>query len=1046
MDNTRSIVIRPHHAADSPELTMRKRGKDSQRHELWSEYKRLRRNHPTCVTLASAVGIGMLLLILPLLLRRRFTVEDGRQPMEDIEATEMVVKRSIPPIRRPWREEDMGPPVLAVIIPVPTPLEPLPLQLLDAMLAPSPRLTRGILFRRMDIITVFPTEVEVQDARRVFEKRYEKIDGMLPIRTVSATVDRRDSTLVQLMNYGAHRVVKDVTHLLFLSHRGVFYHDSFGNFISNLSTGFLKEVPSTPHSRISARSDDDTLPIDAVGCTLLHHVMHGSQENDRAALRVLGKGMRVHIPSLNNGKLHGQRRWNGISVRDRRLLLMEDVEAVPTECLLVKRSEFHKVGRLWHGFPSVTDVVSLDPTLSVPYLTGVVRILEQMRVVASDFATHITVRDVEAADAEFRDAIRQAASLLLSLQSTVESGANFFNVDLKEEVTMAEARSNASRIMESIKAKYGEKPNAASLQALSAVFEPMTQELDRIMHFAADAEVAVDFSLRLRFRDPQDIDSGMVLLPSSRLRATPALLVVDCDSAVMRVYDKLSHFPFSNTFLRNHNYLNRTFVVPPDPVLSLTTHAPMRLRVIWDMVCVGCCGFSSELVHYLVPLSQMISTLQTSESFCFCPGYPRYVEEIISSSLPTTVGALDASADVVTIVVMLRSPESYSGGVDPLLPLQPDYVIGRSMFEFSRPPVRWVGLLNNHSNVNAVWVPCEFVGRNFEASGVQPTLLTVVPESVDTFFFDPAAHDPIEIVPEATSQSYLDYMAAEEYLQDKSLLSAEAVTKKEHLARQSAAKPAPTTTWTSWKKRYCNRPPRGQDAYRFLSVYKWEDRKGWDVLFQSYRDAFIETNDNVMLFVFTSLYIPGPADGRSPHNLTEIISQLRAFAASRYESADLDEVFPPFCVVVESVDETVLVRVFKSMDAFVLPTRGEGWGLPVMQAMSMAMPTIVTNWGGQTAFANETNSFLIDYTISEMTSVQYGKYDGTVFWAEPSVPSLVKHLRHVVRHQEAARLVGAAARDHIVRYFSEDAVAELMYTRFMEIYRRAAVRKPRRRS
>lgn len=30
-------------------------------------------------------------------------------------------------------------------------------------------------------------------------------------------------------------------------------------------------------------------------------------------------------------------------------------------------------------------------------------------------------------------------------------------------------------------------------------------------------------------------------------------------------------------------------------------------------------------------------------------------------------------------------------------------------------------------------------------------------------------------------------------------------------------------------------------------------------------------------------------------------------------------------------------QLYKACDAFVLPTRGEGWGLPVMEAMSMAM-------------------------------------------------------------------------------------------------------------
>ena len=34
--------------------------------------------------------------------------------------------------------------------------------------------------------------------------------------------------------------------------------------------------------------------------------------------------------------------------------------------------------------------------------------------------------------------------------------------------------------------------------------------------------------------------------------------------------------------------------------------------------------------------------------------------------------------------------------------------------------------------------------------------------------------------------------------------------------------------------------------------------------------------------------------------------------------------------------------------------RGEGWGLPVVEAMAMALPVIVTNWSGPTAYLDDT--------------------------------------------------------------------------------------------
>ena len=42
----------------------------------------------------------------------------------------------------------------------------------------------------------------------------------------------------------------------------------------------------------------------------------------------------------------------------------------------------------------------------------------------------------------------------------------------------------------------------------------------------------------------------------------------------------------------------------------------------------------------------------------------------------------------------------------------------------------------------------------------------------------------------------------------------------------------------------------------------------------------------------------------------------------------------------------------------VLPSRGEGWGRPHVEAMAMGLPVIATNWSGPTAFmSGETGSF-----------------------------------------------------------------------------------------
>ena len=59
-----------------------------------------------------------------------------------------------------------------------------------------------------------------------------------------------------------------------------------------------------------------------------------------------------------------------------------------------------------------------------------------------------------------------------------------------------------------------------------------------------------------------------------------------------------------------------------------------------------------------------------------------------------------------------------------------------------------------------------------------------------------------------------------------------------------------------------------------------------------------------------------------------------------YEGATDDTVLPP----------AEYAALFRVADCFVLPTHGEGWCRPCMEAMAAGLPAIVTGWSGHTDF------------------------------------------------------------------------------------------------
>ena len=108
-----------------------------------------------------------------------------------------------------------------------------------------------------------------------------------------------------------------------------------------------------------------------------------------------------------------------------------------------------------------------------------------------------------------------------------------------------------------------------------------------------------------------------------------------------------------------------------------------------------------------------------------------------------------------------------------------------------------------------------------------------------------------------------------------------------------------------------------------------------------------------------------------------------------------------------------LREFYHNASAFVLPTRGEGWCLPAVEAMSMALPVIVTNFSGPSAYIRPGHA----YSIGVAAALNK---DGT---AEPLITDLVASFRRVAARPREASMVGVRARRWVKAHLSTEVVA-----------------------
>jgi glycosyltransferase involved in cell wall biosynthesis len=188
----------------------------------------------------------------------------------------------------------------------------------------------------------------------------------------------------------------------------------------------------------------------------------------------------------------------------------------------------------------------------------------------------------------------------------------------------------------------------------------------------------------------------------------------------------------------------------------------------------------------------------------------------------------------------------------------------------------------------------------------------------------------------------------------------------------------------------------GGDGVRFLFVGGAISRKGIDVLLSAYGEAFAGRDDVTLIvkdFGADGVYRGGDR------------AELLRMAA--------DAGGPRVVHLTETLTDDEVAALYRACDVLVHPYRGEGFAMPVLEAMACGLPTVVTAGGPTDEFCPADAGWRIPSTKALLPGRRIGDLPlaGEAWMLEPDRDALVALLREVADagEEERARR-GAAAR------------------------------------
>jgi glycosyltransferase involved in cell wall biosynthesis len=213
--------------------------------------------------------------------------------------------------------------------------------------------------------------------------------------------------------------------------------------------------------------------------------------------------------------------------------------------------------------------------------------------------------------------------------------------------------------------------------------------------------------------------------------------------------------------------------------------------------------------------------------------------------------------------------------------------------------------------------------------------------------------------------------------------------------------------------------PAGCRRCAFLFVGGAIRRKGVDILLRAYADAFSPDDDVSLIF---------------KENGASTFYQHNSLMSGILKLKD-DRNAPGVILLTQEMDDAALASLYRGCDALVLPYRGEGFGMPLLEAMACGKPVVTTAAGPALDFCSEETAYLIpaEERLVPDPLPPFGELSSQWTWFEPDTAALAAALRSIYENGHEAQRRGALAAGCVAQKYAWPQITRLYLDRIAHL-------------